>query len=255
MTNGAPINGNGSGWKWNTTKEAGGLFVAEGVSMAVSLGTVAIADQIAPNLIKDASKAIAKTCVLPYLETIENGLKKICHLEECQPNYDQSREERAEQLAKTLIVFSSAWTLSMIAKVGTRMGLNYAMGIREEANPVIRTKWKWLNSKIPSWHDARVLIADEGVHIGSLLFVNTLGAKYTDDAIKASSSLLQKWTGCSKKKADEVSSMAIIWEVPNVLGWLAGVGEIAGENHRKQSKDIIKAALNKGQNNGQAPHP
>src|SRR4051812_24531980 len=96
MANSNDKNVNGSGWKWRTTKEAGGLFVAEGVSMGISLGVVAVADQIAPNMLENASKALSKVVVEPYIESIENSLKRVCKLEECQPDYAKPRAERAE---------------------------------------------------------------------------------------------------------------------------------------------------------------
>ena len=55
-------------------------------------------------------------------------------------------------------------------------------------------------------------------------------AKHTDELIRTASGALQKTMGWNKEKADRVSSMAMIWEMPNILGWLAGLGVI-GRRH------------------------
>lgn len=217
--------------------ESGGFALAEMASMAVSLGVVGIADTLAPNLIKSASQAVSKTCIEPNLDTIEKTLGTVCRLKECQPDKTQSREERAEHLAKTMIVFSAAWAASMAAKVATRRIFNSAIGIEESKPPA---------GKLLSDYEKKILVADEGIHYGSILLMNTVGASVTDDMISSTANILEK-VGFSKKKAHEISSMAVVWELPNFLGMAAGIGAIAhnklkGASHLDKLTAIGNAA-------------
>ncbi len=207
-------------------KESFGLGIAEAVSMSVSLGVVGVADQIAPGMLKSCSRTVGKI-LLPYLDTIEGGLQRVCKLRECKPDLSKPPEERAESLAKTLIVFSSAWVLSFAAKLATRKAMNAHLGIPE----VPKTGNFFHDFLWPSKHDIKILAADEGVHYGSLLLGNTLFASQTDDLISSTSKMLQN-CGLSEKKSKQMSSMGVIWELPNALGWLAGVGAIAHERFK-----------------------
>jgi hypothetical protein len=223
-------------------KESLGLGVAEFASIATSLGVVAVADDLAPGLIKYASKAISKTCVEPFLDYWEGGLKTICKLEDCQPDLTKSREERAERLAHTIVVFSSAWAASMAAKLAVRKLSNNMTDLNHHKEPVTgdwfkdKVLYRYLNK-----HDWAVLSADEGIHLGSLILVNRIVPKNTDDLIRGTSGILQKTLGWSKKRADNVASMGIIWEVPNVMGWLAGVGMIARSHLSKSATSRLES--------------
>jgi|GEM_PF-2197085 len=222
----AHANGNGSNAVWGAVaKESFGLGVAEFVSMGASLLVVGVADQVAPRMLKDCSKMLGKL-INPYLDTIENGLQKVCKLEECQPDKTKSRQERSENLAKTMIVFTSAWGLSMAAKLGTRVVMNRWMKLA--AAP---SSGSWLKDMLPSKHDWNVVAWDETVHLGALLMMNTVNAKQTDQMIHGTTNMLKRW-GLSDQKAKEVASMGIIWELPNALGWLAGVGAIAHDRFK-----------------------
>ena len=210
-----------------------GLGVAEFASAVTSLGVFALADQVAPGAVKAASKALAKSCIEPHLEWIETNLQKVCHLQECQPDLSKSREDRAEQLAETLLKFSASFAASMAVKLATRSIINKSMGL-DHAAPAKTGNWfkdevlyKHLNA-----HDWRVFLADESVHLGSFFLVNNGAAKHTDNAIQATSSVLQKTFGWSKEKSNQVASMAIVWEMPNALGFLAGSGIIARDRLR-----------------------
>ncbi len=213
--------------------ESVGLGVAEFASGFTSLGVVALADDIAPNFIKSTTKAISKVCIEPFIETIENGLSKVCKLEECQPDKTKPKEERAEKLTHSLVVFSAAWAASMAVKLGTRKGWNrFVEGQAPLPSTGSFVKDFYLNYLKPSKHDAKVIAWDEAVHIGSLVLLNTGMAKSADDMIRGASDVLQKKMGWSKKRSDDVASMGVIWELPNALGWLAGVGAIV-HSHTK----------------------
>ena len=204
--------------------ESFGFAVAETVSMSTSLGVVGIADQVAPGLLKGASKVVSKVCIEPFLDTIEGTLSTVCRLKECQPDMTKTREERAESLAKTLIVFSSAWATSMAAKVLTRRLMNDWAGIKEN---------KPLPGQILSTNEKKIFLADEGIHYGMIAIMNTIGAPVTDEMINSTANILNK-CGVPEKKAHEVASMAVVWELPNLMGMVAGIGAIA-HNHMKES--------------------
>jgi hypothetical protein len=210
-------------------KESAGLGVAEITSSAVSLGVIGIADQIAPGLVNGATKAISKVVVEPYLETIEKVMGTVCRLEECKPDKTKSRQERAEQLAHSIVLFSAAFVPSFLVKVAVRRGINQACGMGDH-----HPWWKVWKANT---HDKKVVLWDEGVHIGSLILLNTGVAKYTDDLIRSSTSILTK-TGISQKKAHEIASMAMIWELPNIMGLMAGTGVIA-HKHIKSHVDQL----------------
>jgi len=211
----------------NSFKETAGFTIAEFASMVTSLGVVGVADQIAPGSIRNVSKALSKTVIEPYLDKIESLMGRVCKLEECKVDPSQSRQQRAEQLAHTLIVFGAAWSLSMVAKFATRRAMNHAFGIKDK--PIIPTG-NWLKDKVlfrilhpDEW---RIGLTDELVHYGSLIMLNTGAAPYTDEMIRANTNILKKM-GMPEKKAHELSAMAMIWELPNFLGLLAGIGVIS----------------------------
>jgi hypothetical protein len=213
--------------------ESGGFAVAELVSMGVSLGVVGLADQVAPGLLKSASQVVAKTCIEPFLDPIENTLGTVCKLKECQPDKNKSREERSEAIAKTVLVFSAAWAASMAAKLYTRGKINEWAGI---SNHKVPTSGNWFKDQFNSIaaelkdpNTRRIFLMDEGIHYGSILMMNTVGAPVTDEMINSTAKVLTK-CGMSENKAKEVSSMAIVWELPNLLGMAAGIGTIA-RNH------------------------
>ena len=238
----ANTNGNGNhaskarGAWLNVAAESAGLGVAEMVSIATSLGVVAVAEDIAPNLLKSVSKTMGKI-IEPYLlGPAESFLGTFCKLEECKIDKEKSRQERAEELSKNLIVFSAAFVTSLVAKIATRKALNHLTGITTtpKRNTGNFAKDIWVNYIWPDKHDRKIFYWDEGVHMGSLILMNTGIAKQTDVMIQGSSSVLQKTLGWTKAKADRVASMAMIWEVPNVIGWLAGVGAIAHTEFKRK---------------------
>lgn len=221
-------NGNGNGhfpWK-KFGKETVGLAIAEGASMMVSMGVIATADQIAPNLLKSASKVVGKI-IEPYLlDPAEWFMKKACKLEECQPDYNQSREERAERMARFLLISSAAVGSSFVVKLGTRVGMNQMFSVGPAwKNTGNFFKDLWVNLK-PRKHDWKVVGGDEGVHLGAFFLMNTFLAKHTDSAIRVLSKTLQT-LGYSEEKSKELAAMFMVWEVPNMIGFSAGVGVIA----------------------------
>jgi hypothetical protein len=219
-------------------KESAGFLVAEGASAATGLGVVAIADWLIPKpVLKLASRTISKIVVEPYLDTIESTLSRFCKLDECKVDPGVPREERAERLAKTMIVFGTAYVTSMGVKLFARRKMNELTGIIEHvprelpAAATLLEKLKYYGTfQFMAPQEKLIFLADEGVHLGSLYLLNNQMASFTDDMIKRTSSMIQKTTGASETKAHEIANMAWIWEASNGLGAAAGIAMIAG-NH------------------------
>lgn len=219
-------------------KESGGFLVAEAASAATGLGVVAVADWLIPKpIMKFASKTISKLVVEPYLDTIESVVSRVCKLEECKPDLKVSREDRAEKIAKTMIVFGGAYVASMGVKLFARRKMNEITGIVEHIPaklPPTATLWEKVKHygtfQFMAPEEKLIFLADEGVHLGALYLLNNQMAPFTDDMIKRSTKLIQKTTGVSEAKAHEISNMAWIWEASNGLGAAAGMAVIAG-NH------------------------
>ena len=218
-------------------REAGAFSAAELASIAVSLGVVGVADEVAPNLIKKGSKALSKAIIEPNLDTIERILGKFCKLEECKIDPNQGNAERAERLAHISIVFGAAWASAMLTKFLTRRYLTRKI---PEHDPT-SSRYKYHPDDEKVWgvtkHEWKLFGADEGVHYGSLLLFNTGAAKVTDELIRTCTRILVK-CGVPEKKAHELSSMAWIWEVPNLLGAAAGVGVISQYNNHNWGQKL-----------------
>ncbi len=218
----------------NIALESGGFMMAEAASMGTSLGVVAIFDKVMPQAVMDkATHAIAKVVVEPYLDHIEKVVG-YCHLDECQKDETKTREERACRLAKGILVFGSAYLASLAVKFSTRKHINEFTGVNTHKSlPANATTWDKIYSHIPilgSTRDANmIMLADEAAHIGSLVYLNTKASKFTDEHIHKLASTLEK-LGFSEDKAKDVASMAMVWEVPNAIGMLAGGLAITGKH-------------------------
>lgn len=221
----------------NIVFESAGFGVAEAISMGVSLGTVAVVDKIIPEKFMDkATSAIAKVVIEPYLDNIEKAISK-CHLEECKVDETKTKHERACRLAHGAIVFTSAFFAALGAKLATRKGMNYLFGVAggQGANTAtagmnfFRRKLHDMNPVNWTPEERMIIFADEAVHAGSFIYLNTRGAKETDEHIHATSKILQNF-GINKETADNVSAMFWVWEMPNFLGMLAGGGAIFGKH-------------------------
>jgi hypothetical protein len=216
--------------------ETSGLAAAEIVSSAVSLGVFAYADKVAPDTTKKVTSVVAKL-IEPYLDVVENVIGTICRLDECKPDKSKKRHERAELMAHNLVLFGAAFLPSLAVKLAIRRGINEGVGLGDEN--------KWWKIWKPSKHDGVVFAWDEFTHLGSLVLLNTGVAKYTDEMIRGSTSVIQKIFGVSEKKAHEIASMTMIWELPNILGLAAGTGAIAHKHlWSAEAKRNIAAAAN-----------
>lgn len=200
--------------------ETAGFAAAEAVGAVVALGIIGVADTVAPGAVQATTNFIAKNYIEPHLETIEKGLGVMCKLEECKPDQNTSREERARRLARATVLFGAAWVPSLAAKVVTRRGINEICGMGDKA--------PWWNVFKANSHDTAIFWWDEGVHYGSMAILNSTytGAKVSDEMLRSCTSILEK-AGVPKDKAHDISAMAVIHEFPNLLGFVSGVAKIA----------------------------
>ncbi len=224
----------------NIGLESAGFAAAEGASMVTSLGVVAVMDKVVPKPLMDkATDIVSKVFIEPYLDTIERNLAK-CRLEECQVDETKTREERARRLANGVVIFGTAYCFALAAKFGARKYANKLTGVTEAEASTEAGLLSKVKSHIPFvgyTRDANMItIADEAVHIGSLIYLNTKASQFTDDHIKSLSKTLEKF-GVSKEKAKEVSTMVMVWEVPNFLGMMAGGTAIAGKHAKGWGMD------------------
>lgn len=209
----------------------GGFAPAELTSMGVSLGVVAVLDNVIPKeIMGGASKVIAKVCIEPFQDIIEKGMRKFAKLEEFKVDETKSKEQRAEEYAHAVMVFGAAYAVSMWAKLSTRRFMNKSLGIgcdqhiqADEKMGIFRKKIHDMNPANWSRNERNIFLADEGVHFGSIILMNAnqTVASATDEHIKTMSSMLEKM-GISQEKAKELSSYAMIYELPNLLGMGAG---------------------------------
>jgi len=217
----------------NVGYELTGFATGEITSMGVGLGVVAVMDKVVPKPVRDkACEIIAKTFVEPHLDFIEKKLA-LCHLPECQVDETKTREERAHRLASGIYTFGTAYLVALAAKFATRESVNRLLKVPKTEAPTGPGIWNKVKPYIPivdSSRDANMItFADEAVHFGSLIYLNTKGSPMTEDHINKMSSILQK-AGMSKEKARDVSTMAMVWEVPNFLGMLSGSAAIVGKH-------------------------
>jgi hypothetical protein len=212
--------------------ESAGFALAELASMGVSLGVVGVMDSVAPETQKKLYKTLGKVVFEPILDNLEWGLSKICRLEECKIDTTKSKEERAEQWARTTVIFGAAWAAAMGTKKWTRAKWNKAVLGDGFVQPLPKTGSKLKDFMQFDNHEQVIFGLDEGVHYGSLLLMNTAAAPVTDDMIRSSKSVLMK-CGVGERKAQELSDWVMIWELPNLLGMAAGIAGIAGI-HNKQ---------------------
>lgn len=227
--------GNGKTPMHNFALESAGFTVAELASVVASLGVVGFADTIAPGALKSTSKAISKAVIEPHLDVIESTMSNLCKLEACKTDKTVPREDRAEKIAHTLLVFGAAWVGAFVTKVATRRIFNEkVLGIRDRGHS--SHKWWKLSN------DEKLIIGlDEGIHYGSLLLLNTGAAVHTDAMINTTSSILEK-AGLSKEKSKELAGMSVIWELPNLLGLFAGMGGIYYKHHHGEASQLYKAS-------------
>lgn len=221
--------------------ESGGFLIAEAVSILAGLGTVAATDLVIPkSAMKYGAQVLGKAVVEPFLDQIDYVSSKICKLDECKPDADETREQRAERFGKVIIVFGAAYAISMAAKLFTRRAWNEHHNIIEDLPAPISRKevgtWNWIKHHATfqsvSPKEKMIFAADEGVHYASLYLLNNQAAPLTDAMIRKSTKLIHDTTGLSEEKSHEISTMAWVWDAPNILGAVAGIGAIAGAHFK-----------------------
>lgn len=230
-------------------KESMGLGIAELVSGVTSLGVVAVADDLIPGINKKISQALSRTVIEPNLKVVEDWSQRLCKLKECKPDLKIPAHTRSEKIAHTLVLFGEAWVVSMLAKMATRKATNEWFKVEHPPEKVGKTTFGF------NRHDWDVMLWDEGVHLGAFVLGNLAMAKQTDHVIDGLSGVLNKTLGMSQTKAHNVASMFMIWEVPNLLGFAAGVERIRRfhKSAEMDSQKVIAAAINGGSQSPSVP--
>ena len=235
----------------NIAIESGGFLVAEGVSIAAGLGTVAIADKIIPKPLLDyGSQILGKVVAEPLLDTYDSLAAKFCKLEECKHDKDESRAVRGQKLGRGMIVFGTAYLVGLGTKLITRRAWNDHHGFKEN-HPAKLPKGTPFGRKIEhvarfdymSPHEKMIFLADEGVHYGALYLMNNQLAPCTDHLIRGTTSFIHKTTGFDEKKSHEIASVVWIWDAANILGAAAGIAAIAGAHAKGWPKGWAEKIL------------
>lgn len=208
--------------------ESGVMTGAEFASALVSVGTIAAlshAEKMFPHESAQVIQYVSKHIIEPNLDAIEKTLTTVCKMEECQPDPNKPREERAKDWARALLLFGGSWLPGLASKYMMRRYMNGHFGLESEQSH--QTPW-WKIWKM-SKHEFSILAFDEGVHYGSMLYLNTAGAKINDDMVHGATSILEK-LGMDHKQAKDVAMMSVVHEFPNALGLASAVGVI-GHHH------------------------
>lgn len=208
------------------SREGSGLIFAEAGSMIVSLGAVGYADKIAPKMVSELTDKIAKKIIEPHLESFEKWGETLCHVKDCKSDKTQSREDRAKKIARAAVVFAPALAAGVLTKVAIRRGANEKFGMPYEHS------W-WKLHKL-SEHDFKIFAIDDGVHIGGVVFLNTIGSGIADKMISGATNILHDVFGMEKKRAHDMASMGVLYEVvPNGVGMMAALAAIGHRHYRK----------------------
>jgi len=234
------LNGNGNGHAKlrNAMAEAGGFGFAEAASEGTWMGIALVAGFIPKSIMDGICKPVGKLAILPVLDPLERLMARFCKLEECQPDLTKPREERAANLAKTMLVYGLGIWTSLKVKLHVRRWTNVKMGIipDEISHPMTPLAKKFdkfftflLGEKHVSPQEKLIFAFDEIPHYGSMILLNNQLAPATDSMIRVTSNLLQK-TGLSEEKAQEYATAINAYGVPNVIGAAGGMAAIAGKH-------------------------
>jgi len=205
--NGHNGNGNGNGHKWNATKEVFSFIGAESISIGAATVAYTFMDDLAPSAMKRISRVVSKTCIEPFLDTIEKGLTR-CSSKDCKPDFTKSRQERAEQYAHYITRFGISAAISVGTEWGARNLFNHALKVKEPAS------------------NLAVTCLDKGLHLGLIIGANTVAAKQTDTAIDITSNVLQKSLNWPKDRADRLADVTWRWEAANWISAFVTSGYI-----------------------------
>lgn len=207
--------GNGNGIKGKTGLQTISMAVAEGVCGVVSLGALYYMDKLAPRETGYVKKVLSKNIVQPLLPVVDTADYMLSGL--WKHSYEERKKmgaaDRATEVTENLFNYGLSGGLGLAAKIIVRDHLNAKLGV-----PM---------SKSHGWS---VLAVDEGMHIGTIVLMDTALSKKTNDVKEGISCMLQKSANMEKKKADELANYTVVWELPNAVGFLSGITAIYGGN-------------------------
>lgn len=197
---------------------------------------------------------LGKHLVEPYLlDGYESVSKQVCHLKECRIDTSKSRDERAVDAARTMIVYTPPLALSLVAKneirhwVHDRFKHPSTPQCTATLNPTLKQQ---AYSKIPfiGWSptDRMIGLADEGVLLGSMYVMGNQLSGVSDEMIKSLTGVMKKTFGMSEKKAHELATGTTMWAIPDAMGFLAGSAVIMGKHLRDWPSGFAKSILSAG---------
>lgn len=202
---------------WRTGKQMATATVAEFACSAVSFGALAYIDKLCPKQMEKVKQFVAEECIQPLLvpiETIEKYTFANIEGDVFKERQKLHPRLRAKEISNTLIDYGLAFGAGGLAKFGTRFGLESMLGIDPGHKEL-----------------GKSILCDEGVHFGSTLLMNCpLFADKTRGAIDTVACVLGKCFGMPDETARRMANGAILWEVPNMIGFLAQLGMIYRHN-------------------------
>ena len=218
-------NGNGKSRGRNCTSEIGGFVLAEGLGMGVALGAM-YAMQHAPKPLIDIPSTMLGKLMEPVQPQIEKIMRFFCKLEECKPDESKPVSERSKDLARVVIMGSTAMVANWWVKLRFRRYWNEKMGLKdshEGGNIFNFSKW--------TPEEKMLFFADEGVHYLAMgVMPSAPMAKYTDPLIRRMTKAMED-LGWSKQDAHENAVLIALHEIPNLIGGLFACATIAGRHY------------------------
>jgi hypothetical protein len=202
--------------------ELGGFTIAELASEGTWLLLAAVTTAVPDKIMDGATKTVGKYVVEPMLDPLEALVTKVCHLEECKIDKNESREVRAQHLARAMIVFTPAWAGSWAVK----------LLVRHELQPEAKRKEDKARKedKVFSPSANMIITADEITQLGSMYVLNNQLAPASDEMIRSLTRISQKVLGVSEKRAHEFASTVVVWAVPNAIGMIGASAAIMGKH-------------------------
>lgn len=214
--NGNNGNGKNGGVLGKTATQAGNLLGAEIIGNGVEflvLGNIDRFDRIFPRFAQHAQEGVKQFIVKPLLHPIEWMLqytKKIEGETDFKQRMEQPEEVRATGLAKAGYQY------------GTAMLSGYsAMGV---AN-----KFFCKLTKTPD-HSGKLILADIGMHLGAILFLNAPFMGKTTGQMRDALSCVFKSFGMEEEKARDMGKFGVAVVVPNYIAYASNVGILYHEN-------------------------
>lgn len=208
------------GWWQNfknhkVTRQSVGLGIGEGVGDVVGFGLIFGAHRIFPGVTQRFVNFVSRRLVLPHLAGVERVVDYFVNLEGPENAAQRkalSPEQNAEKITELAVDTVGSFVPGWWSKNVARNYVDGYMGITREKTSVtqyLRKNWQ-------------IVLADEGVHFGSILLGNSL----FKDEMAVLRNMLEKGArkaGFSEEEAKKFAWAVGVWVFPNALGLGAAV--------------------------------